>query len=118
MSALDRLRSLEAGELRFRLKTGLRKTAGRVRAAVVRPTWERGHLASLLRRPDRGSGREGLARDALLKGDWSSAHSQLVEHFSTRAPLFPLDPQKLSHVTGYITKHFPGAGCEAATRAD
>jgi hypothetical protein len=115
--ALERLRSLDATELKFRLATELRKTAGRVRAAVVRPRWDRRDLAPLLRTL-RGNGPEGLAREALLHSDWGLAHRQFVEHFSSRSPLFPLDPRALPKITDYVTTHFPGASNAAATRAD
>jgi hypothetical protein len=118
VATLERLRTLDAAELRFRLTTELRKTGGRMRAAVVPQKWARRDLASLLR----GSTGQGdplnPARHSLLQGEWTGAHRNLAAHFSSRAGAFPLNVLALPRLREEITARFPDARSQAIARAD
>lgn len=117
MATLERLRAVDAAELRFRLACELRKTGGRLRTAVRPATWKRGHLASVLRvGADRGS-HLGRAGEALRRGDWRSAHLDLAAHFGSRPPRFPIDPRSLPRLTTEILERFPDARAAALARA-
>lgn len=118
MATLERLRALDAAEMRFRLTSELRKTGGRMRAAVLPARWTRRDLASLLG----PSGFEGdhldRARKALQRSDWGSAHRHLVAHFASRTSRFPLSPHTLPRLTEEIVSRFPDARSEAVSRAE
>jgi hypothetical protein len=118
VATLERLRTLDAAELRFRLTSELRKTSDRMRAAVVPQRWARRDLASLLRPSTGDAGHLDHARRMLLGGDWWGAHHHLVGHFSSRAGAFPLSAQALPRLREEIAARFPDARSQAIARAD
>lgn len=118
MATLARLRRVDAAELRFRLASELRKTGGRVRAAVIPSQWRRRDLASLLRDPAGDGHHLGRARQALQRDDWGSAHRAIVAHVSSRPPRFPIDPRSLPQLRNEIAGRFRDAASDAITRAE
>ena len=107
---LRRLRSMDRAELRFRAVAAVRTGVDRARSAVAAPTWRRESLR-LGADPALATAREALARR-----DWSAAHQALGSHFSTRAPLFPLDPRRLPHLAATVREAFGVA--DARSRAE
>jgi hypothetical protein len=118
VATLERLRTLDAAELRFRLASELRKTGDRMRAAVVPQKWARRDLAPLLRSATGDGDPLDPARRALLKSDWAEAHRHLAAHFSSREGAFPLRAAALPRLREGITTRFPDARSHAIARAD
>jgi hypothetical protein len=118
VTILERLRRVDAAELRFRVACELRKTGGRIRSTVHPPRWNRGDLAAALQ----GAGTESplvrRAQAALHQGRYEEAHAALAVHFSTRSPRFPLVPARLRTLSEEVAAAFPGATAHAAARAD
>jgi Heparinase II/III-like protein/Heparinase II/III N-terminus len=118
VATLERLRKVDAAELRFRLVCELRKGGGRLRAAIRAPRWNRGDLAAALRGRDAETAHVQRARAALKQGRFADAHVALAVHFSTRPPRFPLVPATLPHLSREIAASFPDARAQAVARAD
>jgi hypothetical protein len=117
VATLERLRHVDGAELRFRLACELRKARGRVRAAVTPARWKRRDLAGRLA-DHTGTTHIASARTALQRGNFDLAHRELVAHFSSRPPRFPLIPARLANLSVSIAARFPDARTEAAARAD
>ena len=118
-SPFSRLRQMDAAELRFRAACELRKASDRLRARLVPPGWHRARLsARLVRNVSSISSDLAQAQRALERRDWMSAHLALAAHFSSRSPMFPLEPRALPVVREQIARHFPTARADASLRAD
>src|SRR5215218_3733866 len=115
--ALRRVAAMDAAELRFRAASEFRQIAGRVRTAVVQPSWDRSALMSIL---DHGMDAAGWASvvSAAKGGDHGAVHAALAEHFTSRASAFPLRAAEVPAIAAAITRDFPTAREEAAARAD
>lgn len=107
---IKRLRAMDGAELRFRAAAAVRTRVDRARTALATPQWHRDQLRLA---PDRAL---SAARAALGHHDWLGAHVALAQHFCTRPPAFPLDPQNLGQVAAEIRSRFGTAA--AVTRAD
>jgi hypothetical protein len=118
MATLERLRRVDAAEMRFRLVCELRKNSGRLRHAVTSPGWHRRRLAARLASPAGDDGLIGRSRRALNRDDWGAAHRDLAAHFATRSPRFPLDPGTLPQLTREVARRFPDSRTHAITRAE
>src|SRR5512132_340006 len=118
VSLIDRLRSMDAEELRSRLACELRKAAGFVRHRVAPRTWRRADLINALAPPSAAAESLLAARGALAAGDWHRAHVQLAQHFTARPPRFALDPRTLPDLVRRIGLRFPEAAADAMRRAD
>ena len=108
-STFQRLRRMDAAELRFRASTAFRNAVDRARATVARPAWDRNDLVLT------GPGLDAV-RDLLSIGDWMGAHRALARYFATREPRFPLSTARLDMVAERIGARFPNH--DAARRAD
>src|SRR4051812_46614503 len=75
VTTLERLRNVNAAELRFRLACELRKAGGRMRAAVNPPRWNRGDLAAALEGGEADTRLVHRARTALQQGRFADAHA-------------------------------------------
>lgn len=105
---LRRLRAMDRTELRFRATTALRARVDRTRATLRPPAWDR----TKLRLAPGASPSD--AREALARADWRGAHLALANHFTSRAPRFPLDPSRLRALAERIRTAFPGPSVRTA----
>jgi uncharacterized heparinase superfamily protein len=103
LGLLNRLRHMDAAEVRFRAVTAVRAGVDRARSAIVRPVWRRDAL--------RLSADPSLAdaRKALSAQDWLAAHRLIAGHFANRPAAFPLDPKRLQNLAERIHLRFPDA---------
>ena len=108
-SPLQRLRTMDAAEIRFRASVALRNAVDRVRASVAPPVWDRSALRVA------GPGLEP-ARALLSRRDWLGAHRALAKYFKDRPPLFPLSPDRAASAARMVRSRFPRV--DACTRAD
>lgn len=115
---LRRLGTVRPGELAWRLTSGLRKTADRVRSAAVPPRWPRPALRPRLRTAPAAAGPLADAAEALRLGDDSRAHVALARYFSQRSGPWPLSAGSLSGVAAAIRRDFPAAAQAAVDRAE
>jgi hypothetical protein len=119
VKVLQRLRSMDADELRFRLACGTRKAADRARAALAPGVWRRSDLASRLLPATSGEPAELTeAREAARRGDWASAHLAFATHFATRQQRFPFERGPLTQLATRVRLRFPDARASACERAD
>ena len=103
---------MQSGELRFRLLCELRKTGGRLGAAILKPQWDRARLASALR--EDGAPADALA--ALSRRDYLAAHRAFAAHFSSRSTAFPQNAADMRPTAEAIAHEFPDAAADAVRR--
>lgn len=113
---LSRIAAMDREELTFRTQSALRRTASRMRFAVVRPAWRRRDVIRLLN-PDAGPGVRA-ARTAAIRGDFLETHRLLARHFETRARRWPLAAVNAASLSTAIRESFPTASIDAHERAD
>lgn len=116
--ALRRILAMPRRELRFRLESRLRNAGDRVRAAALRPRWDRQRLLRTLRPDVSGSPEWAAGCRSLASNDHESAHRAFAAHFSRRASVLPLNARELPAVVATITERYPDAAAEATRRAD
>lgn len=119
VNALSRLRSMNVGEVRFRLACETRKAAGLLRATLAPKKWRRSDLLKALAPIAAGNSASLMAaRRALAIGDYPTAHLQFARHFAEREPRFPLDLRMVAQLSDRIRLRFPEAARDAKRRAD
>ena len=118
MNVLRRLRAMDAEEIRFRVACEARKAAGLLRTRLAPRKWRRGNLAQVLAPSTFDTPALLAAHRALSAGDFSAAHREFASYFSTREPLFVLDPRQLPGIASRIRLRFPHACSDATERAD
>jgi hypothetical protein len=96
---------MRSGEIRFRLTSEARKAAGRLRTAVVAPSWRRDDLPYALRHLGE-------------RGDWSTIHRAIASRIVSRRSAFPIDTSAMPALVRQIRRRFPRAARNAAARAD
>ena len=109
---------MDAEEIRFRVACEARKAAGLVRTRIAPRKWRRGDLLQLLAASPLDTPALVGARHALSIGDFPAAHREFASYFSTREPLFVVDPRQLPDLASRIRQRFPRASSDAAERAD
>jgi hypothetical protein len=105
---------MDAAEIAWRLKTGRRAAIDRAATALVKPRWNRAHLASAL------APLPGLspARAALAGHDWHEAHRGLSRYFAHASQQFVVGHATRSLLVERIRLTFPDSARQAAARAD
>jgi hypothetical protein len=116
MSIVERLARMDREEVRFRLQCEIRKHAGRVRTALVRPAWKRERLARILN--PNGAPAVADAMSAAHGADYAGAHDALARHFAARVSPFPLNAGELASRAALVNSRFPSAAADAAALAD
>ena len=110
---------MDADEWRFRLASGIRKTADRARITLAPSAWRRADLPGFLSPASPGEAANVTdARDAARRSDWTAAHHALATHFASRPPRFPFDPRTLTELSTRVRLRFPGAMSSSRERAD
>ena len=104
---LQKLRTMDGAELRFRAAAALRTRVSRAKSSLRMPAWSREELGLADTAPP-------AARAAIERRDWAAAHRVLAGHFATREPLFPLDPRRLPALAARIRTEWPDASIDRA----
>jgi hypothetical protein len=119
LAPLGRLATMDAEEVRFRVRGEVRKAADRVRVRLGNVRWDRSTLTTIL--SPSGSGDStflAAARDAARDGDWPGSHCALARHLVHRPAAFPLSPLAVATVAAQVRGRFPSAAREARARAE
>ena len=113
-SRLGRLARMDAAEIAWRGKAGLRTVVDRARARLAQPRWSRADLLPALT-----PGPEFSAlRRALAASRWDEAQRMLAQRFASAPQRFALSLTSKDRLVARIREQFPAAARDAATVAD
>jgi hypothetical protein len=116
ISTVQRLVTMDADELRFRLSGHARTAFERTRYALAPPKWERASLARIL--DSTAAPQIANACKAVRRGDVLTAHQSLGTHFQARASAWPLNARLMNAVAARIADRFPAAIDDAIARGN
>ena len=114
-STAERLASMDAAELRFRLAGEARKRLDRLRHRMRAPRWDRGALAHVLD-PSTGT-LISAAANAARAGAFAEAQCALQEHFAGRRSNWPLAAHRRRPIVDSVIARFPDAAAQARGQA-